>query len=57
MLNTYQVLKKFGSKKDYEFDIRPQYAKCLESMKKGDKITSNDFAKHTKTNLLKEETP
>lgn len=45
MLKTYQVLKKFDSKKDYGFDIRPQYAKCLEAMKKGDKINSNDFAK------------
>ncbi|MBT8173492.1 MAG: hypothetical protein KJN83_05495, partial [Nitrosopumilus sp.] len=45
MLKVYQVLKKFDSKKDYGFDIRPQYAKCLAVMKKGDKINSNDFAK------------
>lgn len=45
MLKTYQVLKKFDSKKDYGFDIRPQYAKCLGVMKKGDTLNSNDFAK------------
>jgi len=45
MLKVYQVLKKFDSKKDYGFDIRPQYAKCLAVMKKGEQINSNDFAK------------
>ena len=48
MLKVYQVLKNFDSKKDYGFDIRPQYGKCLESMKKGDKIDSKSFAKEHK---------
>lgn len=45
MLNVYEVLNKFDSKKDYGFDIRPQYARCLSVMKKGDKIDSNQFVK------------
>jgi hypothetical protein len=48
MLKVYQVLKRFDSKKDYGFDIRPQYAKCLAVMKKGEKIDSKAFAKEHK---------
>ena len=44
MLKVYQVLKKFDSQKDYGFEIRPQYAKCLAVMKKGEKIDSKIFA-------------
>ena len=44
MLKIYRVLKKFDSSKDYGFDIRPQFAKCLETMKKNDKINSKEFA-------------
>jgi hypothetical protein len=51
MLKVYQVLKKFDSKKDYGFDIRPQYAKCLAVMKKGEKIDSKAFAKEHKKDL------
>ena len=45
MLKVYEVLTKFDSDKDYEFDIRPQYAKCLSVMKKGDKFDSKQFVK------------
>ena len=48
MLKVYQVLKNFDSKKNYGFDIRPQYGKCLESMKKGCEIDSKSFAKEHK---------
>jgi len=48
MLKVYQVLKPFDSTKDYGFDIRPQYGKCLAVMKKGEKIDSNTFAKDHK---------
>ena len=43
MLKVYQVLKKFDSKKDYGFEIRPQYARCLAVMKKDEKIDSKTF--------------
>ena len=36
----FKVLKKFDSEKDYGFKIRPQYAKCLSMLKKGQKINS-----------------
>ena len=53
MLKVYQVLKKFDSKKNYGFEIRPQYARCLESMKKGEKIDSKAFAKeHKKYDIM-----
>ncbi|TAK16091.1 MAG: hypothetical protein EPO37_08985 [Nitrosarchaeum sp.] len=45
MLKVYEVLKIFDSGKDYGFDIRPQYAKCLSVMKNGDKFDSNQFVK------------
>lgn len=45
MLKIYEVLTKFDSEKNYGFDIRPQYSKCLSVMKKGDKFDSNQFAK------------
>ena len=45
MLKVYQVLKKFDSNKDYGLDIRPQYARCLAVMKKGERIDSKTFAK------------
>lgn len=48
MLKVYQVLKKFDSKKDYGFDIRPQYGRCLAVMKKGEKIDSKQFVKDHK---------
>ncbi len=48
MLRVYQVLTKFDSNKDYGFDIRPQYGKCLSVMKKGDKFDSTQFAKDHK---------
>lgn len=48
MLKIYEVLTKFDSGKDYGFDIRPQYGKCLSVMKKGDKFDSNQFAKDHK---------
>ena len=48
MLKVYEVLKQFDSSKDYGFDIRPQYGKCLESMKKGCEIDSKSFAKEHK---------
>ncbi len=44
MFKVYQVLKKFDLKKNYGLDIRPQYAKCLTIIKKGDKINSKEFA-------------
>jgi len=48
MLKVYKVLKKFDSKKDYGFDIRPQFARCLAVMKKGEEIDSKAFAKQHK---------
>ena len=45
MLKIYEVLKKFDSEKNYGFDIRPQYGKCLSVMKMGDKFDSNQFVK------------
>ncbi len=48
MLKIYQVLKKFDSKKNYGLDIRPQFARCLAVMKKGEKIDSKQFAKDHK---------
>lgn len=48
MLKVYKVLKKFDSSKDYGIDIRPQYARCLESMKKGEEIDSKQFVKDHK---------
>lgn len=43
MLKIYEVLAKFDSDKNYGFDIRPQYGKCLSVMKKGDKFDSKQF--------------
>jgi hypothetical protein len=48
MLKVYKVLKQFDSSKDYGFEIRPQYARCLVVMKKGDEIDSKAFAKEHK---------
>ncbi|WP_428323708.1 hypothetical protein [Nitrosopumilus sp.] len=45
MHKVYQILKKFNPKKDYGFDIRPQYARCLEVMCNDDKVNANEFAK------------
>lgn len=45
MLKIYEVLTKFDSEKDYRFDIRPQYGRCLSVMKMGDKFDSNQFVK------------
>ncbi len=38
-----KVLKEFDFDKNYGFDIRPQFARCLAVMKIGDKINSNQF--------------
>ena len=35
-MKTYQVIEKFNPDKDYKIPIRPQYAKCLASMSKGE---------------------
>ena len=48
MLKVYKVLKQFDSSKDCRFEIRPQYARCLAVMKKGNEIDSKAFAKEHK---------
>jgi len=45
MVKAYAVLEKYDSMKNYGLDIRPQYAKCLAAMKKGEKINSKQFIK------------
>lgn len=57
-MKAYQVLKEFELGKDYGFEIRPQYARCLAVMKTGDTITSNQFVEEhrneftTRKNIL-----
>lgn len=43
MLKVYKVIGKFNPDKDYGIAIRPQYARCLASMKKGEEIDSRQF--------------
>ncbi|BDQ30312.1 hypothetical protein NZNM25_10440 [Nitrosopumilus zosterae] len=45
MYKVYQVIKKFDSRKDHGFSMRPQYARCLEVMNTGEKINAKEFAK------------
>lgn len=40
----YFVQNEFDPKKDYGIKIRPQYAKCLELLRKDEKINQKDFA-------------
>lgn len=47
-MKIYQVLKKFDSKKDYEFDINPQHGQCLTVMKNGETLNSKQFVKDHK---------
>lgn len=47
-MKTYQVVKQFDSSKDYGISIRPQFAKCLGVMKKGETINSKEFSKKHK---------
>lgn len=46
MYKVYQVLKKFNPNKDHGFDIRPQYARCLEAITRDEKVNANEFAKN-----------
>ena len=41
----YNVIENFDVKKDYALPIRPQYKKCLSSLKIGDKVNPYDFTK------------
>ena len=43
MLKVYEVLKEFDVNQNYGFEIRPQFARCLGTMKTGDKINSIQF--------------
>ena len=39
----YRVINEFDTKKDYGIKIRKQYANCLASFRKGDKINPEEF--------------
>ncbi len=41
----YEVIEKFDSKKDYDFEIEPRVKKCLETFQKGQKISASQYAK------------
>ena len=55
--NFLRVVEDFDPNKNYEIKIRPQYARILASLKKGETVNPKEFIEKTLLNLPKEKGP